>query len=443
MSRNHIIRIVLSCLFIVLAIIIATYEHFFDIVPSDGLGLPSIETAATVASCDPDIAEKLMAEEPLHIRSGDTLSHVLKCANIPSTQVHSVINALRKDFNPRNLKPQHEIAITTAPSEKEGERELLSLSIRPTFEEEIIVAQQEDGTYKSEKKKRNIKQEVKIAQGMIESSLYMDAAQQGVPNKILHEMIRVLSYQIDFQRNVKSGDGFEVMYEVQTDEDSKNTVAGDLVYACLKLNGSPVYIYRYKHKDGDIGFYNENGESIKKAILQTPVDGARISSGYGNRKHPILGYTKLHKGVDFAVPIGAPIMAAGDGVVEKAGWFGGYGKYVRLRHSGNFKTAYAHLSRFAKGLHVGKRVKQGDIIAFSGSTGSSTGPHLHYEVLRGDRQINPRSIKKIPGTSKLNGDVLRQFKQEKSQLDKLYLALANPLDSKTQLAQAQNRGEKS
>lgn len=423
MNKKRFIRLFLGAILICIAFFIGVYEHFFESVPEDGLGLPRVASLSPVVSCDPELEEKLMSEEPLHIRKGDTLSHVLKCANIPSAQVHSIIKALKSNFNPKDLKPQHALVITTAPSEEKGMREVLTLSIRPNFREEIIIVQQEDGSYKSEKKNRQIKQETRVAQGTIQSSLYIDAGKHGVPNKILHELIRVFSYQVDFQRNVKPGDCFELMYDIFVDEENEAALAGELLYASLKIGQSTLYIYRHKHKNGDTAFYNEKGESIKKAILQTPVDGARITSKFGNRKDPFKGYTKMHRGLDFGVPSRTPVMAAGNGIVEQAGWFGGYGKYVRLRHANNFKTAYAHLSSFARGLHVGKTVKQGQVIAYSGSTGRSTAPHLHYEVLKGNQQINPQLVKKIPGTSRLNGEEFRRFQSHKTGADKLYLAL--------------------
>lgn len=436
MNKYRFLRFFLGFCFISLAVLIATYESLFFELPGEKIVKSAVDKVTVMSTCDPQIKEKIKSQHPIHIRAGDTLSHVLKCANILPTQVNAVIGALRSNFNPRNLKPEHELMITTSPSEKKGWKNLLNLTIRPTFEEEVIVAQQEDGSYKSKKKMRKIKTERRAVEGKIHSSLYMDAANLGVPGKILHEMIRVLSYEVDFQRSVKAGDGFEIMYDVQVDEDSGVTVAGELLYACLKYNGSPLLIYRFQHKNGDVNYYNEKGESIKKAILRTPVDGARISSGFGRRKHPILGFTRMHKGVDFAVPRGTPIMAAGDGVVEKAGWVGGYGKYIRIRHTvGNFKTAYAHLSRYAKGIRVGKRVKQGEIIGYSGSTGLAKGPHLHYEVHKNNRHINPRSLKKFPGVFRLKGSELKTFKKGKTKMNKIYLALMSPIQKgKTQLA---------
>jgi len=242
-------------------------------------------------------------------------------------------------------------------------------------------------------------------EGSIHNSLFESAIAHGVPVAILTEMIKIFSYDVDFQRDIQPDDRFELMFERGADHklaDSK------LLYASLTLSGKELKLYRYTDQQGGVDYYTPAGESAKKALLKTPVDGAKISSGFGMRFHPILHYTTQHKGIDFAVMTGTPVMAAGSGTVEVAGHNGSYGIYVRLKHDGAHETAYAHLSRLAPGIRPGAHVTQGQTIAYSGATGRATGPHLHYEVLVNEAQVNPMSVKFQSGR-KLSGKELARF----------------------------------
>ncbi len=245
--------------------------------------------------------------------------------------------------------------------------------------------------------------------GDIESSLYKAALDQGMPDNVIVELIRVYSWAVDFQRDIRQGDKFETLYRLSKTKGGK-IVPGtaEIVYAQLTLKDVAIPVYRYEDTNGDIGYYEEAGNSVRKALMKTPIDGARLSSSFGMRKHPVLGYNKMHKGVDFAAPRGTPIYAAGDGRISYLGTKGGYGKYIRIRHHSGLSTAYAHMSRYKKGLGNGARVKQGQIIGYVGTTGRSTGPHLHYEVLQGGRQVNPRKLKMQKG-KKLAGKDLEIF----------------------------------
>jgi murein DD-endopeptidase MepM/ murein hydrolase activator NlpD len=241
--------------------------------------------------------------------------------------------------------------------------------------------------------------------GTIQSSLFEAAVDQGVPVAILDEMIKVFSYDVDFQRDIQPDDQFELIYE----KGAEKKAAGKLLFASMTLSGKQIGLYRYTDQQGVTDFYTKDGESAKKALLKTPVDGAKISSGFGRRFHPILHYTTQHKGIDFAVMTGTPVMAAGNGVVETAGTNGSYGLYVKIKHDATHETAYAHLSRLAPGIRPGRPVSQGQTIGLSGSTGRSTGPHLHYEVLVDEDQVNPMSVKFQSGR-KLGGKELLRFK---------------------------------
>jgi murein DD-endopeptidase MepM/ murein hydrolase activator NlpD len=223
-------------------------------------------------------------------------------------------------------------------------------------------------------------------------------------------MIRAFSYDVDFQREVKEGNTFSVFYETVQDNNKKVLSSRNIAYASMRLNDRFLRIYAHKTKDGTTAFYFRDGSSTRKALLKTPVDGVRISSTFGMRMHPILGYSKMHKGIDFAAPRGTPIRAAGNGRVVYMGRFGAYGNYLKIKHNDTFSTAYAHINNFPKGLRVGQTVKQGQLVAFIGTTGRSTGPHLHYEILKNGVQVNPQSVK-LPTSEKLSSAEMKRFRQ--------------------------------
>jgi len=254
----------------------------------------------------------------------------------------------------------------------------------------------------------------------IEVSLYGSAAKAGIPKSVVTEAIRIYSWNVDFQRDVRKGDGLEVLYDSFETDNGHVVKTGDILYAKLTLNGKELPLYRYEMADGRVGYFGADGQSLKRTLMTTPIDGARMSSGFGMRRHPVLGYSKMHKGMDFAAATGTPIYAAGDGVVEKAGRFSSYGKYVRIRHNSELKTAYAHMSKIK--TRVGARVTQGQVIGYVGTTGRSTGPHLHYEVLKNGQQINPRSVN-LPTGEKLTGQDMKKFKSEIKKIDERYARL--------------------
>ncbi|MGY9016440.1 MAG: peptidoglycan DD-metalloendopeptidase family protein, partial [Rhodospirillales bacterium] len=245
----------------------------------------------------------------------------------------------------------------------------------------------------------------------------------GLSASVLVDLIRVYSWDVDFQRGIHPGDGFEVMFEQLYEADSGTKVNGDIVYAALTLQGVRHPIYRHKAVKNGAEYFDEQGKSAKKALMRTPINGARLSSGFGRRKHPILGYTRMHRGLDFAAPRGTPIYAAGNGILEVAGRKGAYGNYIRIRHNGTYKTAYGHMKSLARGMRKGKRVRQGQVIGYVGTTGRSTGPHLHYEILQGGRQVNPRRLK-MPSGRQLKSSELLRFKLIRKSIDRKFAGLA-------------------
>ncbi|MBI3444580.1 MAG: peptidoglycan DD-metalloendopeptidase family protein [Magnetospirillum sp.] len=355
----------------------------------------------------------------VQVGSGETLMSLLGRAGINSMDAAQAVEALIKVFDPRDLKAGQKVTVTFDPDPAgfgQGEFSQMSLAADPI--REVQARRNKTGGFTGREEKRQVTRQVAHYSGTIKSSLFESASSAGVPAQVIINMIKVLSYDVDFQRDIQSGDTFEVMFEGWYDTKGKLVKAGELLFTGLDLSGAEITLYRFEDGSGQNDFFNGKGESAKKALLKTPVDGAKITSGFGLRHHPILGYSKMHKGIDFGVPPGTPIQAAGDGSVEMAGANGAYGNYVRIRHGNGFATAYAHMQRIAQGVHTGRRVTQGQIIGFVGSTGRSTGPHLHYEVLQGNNQVNPLSIK-VPTGIKLAGRDLERFQAHKRQSDLL------------------------
>jgi murein DD-endopeptidase MepM/ murein hydrolase activator NlpD len=262
-----------------------------------------------------------------------------------------------------------------------------------------------------------LKKNILYKENIISQSLYKSAVQQRVPVNIIIEFARIYGFQVDFQRDIKKQDSFQIMYEIFVDDSGKIIETGDILFANLKLSRKNNRLY-YFDKKGSEGHYDKNGRSVKKALMKTPINGARLSSPFGMRKHPIDGFNKMHRGTDFAAPMGTPIMASGDGVVKKAGWCGGGGNCVVIRHNSTYQTVYAHMSKFAKGIKSGIRVKQGQTIGYVGSTGKSTGPHLHYEVIVNGKKINSQTLK-LPSGKSLKGNERELFETIKIKLDVL------------------------
>jgi len=276
------------------------------------------------------------------------------------------------------------------------------------------------------KKERPVEVKTYAAKTKIDNSLFADLGKAGVPDGIINDMIQAYSWNVDFQRDIWGGESVELLYETKETEDGSYVRSNRLMFAKLTLRDKEIPIYLFKKKDGHETYFEPDGQSIRRALMRTPVDGARLSSKYGKRRHPVLGYAKMHKGVDFAAPTGTPIYAAGDGVIERANRFGSFGNYVKIRHNDSYKTAYAHLHGFAKGISSGKRVKQGDVIGYIGTTGRSTGPHLHYEVHKHNKQVNPHSVD-LPLGEKLRGTDLANFKNQIGKYDEKYASLLKDL----------------
>jgi len=254
-------------------------------------------------------------------------------------------------------------------------------------------------------------------ENIILESLYRSAIEEKIPANIIIEFARIYGFQVDFQRDIRKKDGFQIMYEVFLDDKNNIIETGNILYANLKLSGENNSLYYFDSK-GSEGHYDKSGKSVRKALMKTPINGARLSSSFGMRKHPIDGFNKMHKGTDFAAPMGTPIMASGDGKIKKAGWCGGGGNCIVIKHNSTYQTVYAHMSKFAKGIRSGVRVKQGQTIGYVGSTGKSTGPHLHYEVIINGKKVNSQTLK-LPSGKVLKNEERKLFETKKIKLDVL------------------------
>lgn len=347
-------------------------------------------------------------------RRGATLIDMLTDADVPHGEAAEAVGALKGVYDPRRLRTGQEVTVVFEP--RRGGRRFVGLEIAPTPARSVSVARSETGGFTPAETVKAIESHPVVAEGTIRSSLFEAGQEAGVPVPVMMELIRIYSHEVDFQRDLQPGDRFAVYYESKKTGDGAVVGNGDILFASLILSGKEMPLYRYSHPDGRTDFYDRNGESVRRSLLRTPVEGARLTSGFGKRVHPILGYSRAHKGLDFGAPTGTPVFAAGRGVIEQIGRNGAYGNYVRIRHDSDTETAYGHLSRFGGGLKAGARVDQGQVIAFVGATGLATGPHLHYEVLRRGQQVDPRSVD-LPTGEKLDGKTLDAFKSAVAAID--------------------------
>lgn len=392
---------------------------------ADSIAAPAPANADLVTAAVAPAVPALPTEEStmISLDPGATLMQVLTDNGADRVDAYHAVAALRPVFSPTKLKSGQEISLTflTTPAADDVEdaqpsKLLTAISLQPNVDSKIEVLRSDDGTYTSEQIMREMTSGFARAEGSINSSLFLDAAQAGVPAPIIIEMIRMFSYSIDFQREIHPGDKFEVFFDRKYDASSGAPVKeGDISYASLTILGKSHKLWRYKMADGNWDYFDEKGRSMKKFLMKTPIDGARISSSFGRRKHPVLGYTKMHSGVDFAAPRGTPIYAAGNGTVDYAARMGSYGNFVRIKHANGYQTAYAHMNGFARGIKKGSRVHQGQVIGYVGTTGRSTGPHLHYEIIVRGKKVNPLGIK-VPTGTQLAGKDLKNYKSERSRI---------------------------
>jgi murein DD-endopeptidase MepM/ murein hydrolase activator NlpD len=391
---------------------------------------PSLFSLSTDATLDPaawaDNMRTLLraaigpAVHTVTLRSGDTLGDVLVKTGADRETAQSVVDAVHAVYDPKHLQVGQVLALAYDPLVATGDGAALTrLDFELDAGRSIAVVRKDDGTYAAREIVAPTHREFVRAEGIIKSTLFEAAEASGLPSDVLTNMVKIFSYDVDFQRDVQKGDRFEILFERTATDDGRAVHNLTIQYAAMTLSGSPLKFYAFRQDDGSYEYYNDKGEGVRKALLRTPVNGAVLTSKFGLRMHPILGYSLMHRGVDFGAPAGTPIMAAGDGVIEKRETNGAYGNYIRIRHNADYSTAYAHMSRFAPEFAPGKRVHQGQIIGYVGSTGRATGPHLHFEVLQGTKQLNPINVK-FPAAQKLDGPLLAQFKRAKQTTDQTF-----------------------
>ncbi len=339
------------------------------------------------------------------IKQGDTLASVLNELSINKQDIQKISEIFKKN-NYKNFNQNQIVKLTL---ENNGnDKEVLNILIPVSKSRKIEIYREfENDTFAKREIVTNLKKKIVLKEGIIKSSLYKSATNENISPNIIIEFARLYGFQIDFQRDIRKNDSFQIVYETFIDENGEIFENGNIIYANLILRGQYNQLYYFKKKNYN-GHYDENGKSVKKALMKTPINGARLSSSFGMRKHPILGYNKMHRGTDFAAPEGTPIMASGDGVITKAGWCGGGGNCVKIKHNKTYQTVYAHMKNFSNISIPGNRVKQGQVIGYVGSTGLSTGPHLHYEVIENGKKINSQLLKLPPGKS-LEGTNRKQF----------------------------------
>ena len=361
------------------------------------------------------IDQSVIIEEPqqkidteiitIKVKKGDTFSSILNKQKINKKYIQKIINTTQKIFNLKKLRTDQEI--TFYYQHDDLQKIFLEKIIIPlTFKEEIVIKKIEE-KFVAKITVLPINFEKKLMNVNINKSLFESGNKADMPTSILMDLIRLYSFDVDFQRDIRKEDSYTVLYEIFYNDQRREVAYGDIVYANLILQGKEIEYFLFETIDG-FDYFNRQGKNVRKALMKTPLDGARLSSGFGVRKHPILGYDLMHRGVDFAAPRGTPVFAAGNGTVEYVGLNGSYGKYVRIRHNNAYKTAYAHLNGYNKGINTGVRVKQGEIIGYVGTTGRSTGPHLHYEVMLSGKKINPMKMK-LPSGKTLKGSELETF----------------------------------
>ncbi len=385
------------------------------------------------------------ADDSVALKRGESLYAALIRAGIRAADADAATVALAEEINIRSLQPGDEFRITRMPQAQTEFQEaafahidrrtsgdaLVSLRLAQDPVRRTYVKQNTTGQYYAESEIAETSLHYAVISGDITDSLFGSAERAGAPREIVAKLANLFLFDVDFQREIRMGDRFEAVYEVYYDEMGRPAGYGDVVFGRLSWLSQKREKGYYRYTDENkVVWFDADGKSARRLLMKTPIDGARITSGFGKRRHPVLGYTKTHKGVDFGARRGTPIMAAGDGKIERANVFGSYGKYVRIRHANGYKTAYAHMNGFGKGIKSGARVRQGQIIGYVGTTGRSTGPHLHYEVLRSGKQVNPMRIKVSTG-KELKGEPLEAFWDERDWIDQLRT-------QQTQLVLAQN-----
>ena len=348
------------------------------------------------------------------INIGETFDKILEGYLVEKSEIKQIKKELNKKFNLNKLNVNQKIYFTIDQTNSKVKEFVFQIS---NTEKIYLTRKKESNEFDPKIIVTKLNKNIIYDESVILESLYKSASNQKIPANIIIEFARIYGFQVDFQRDIRKKDSFQIMYEVFLNDKKDIIETGNILYANLKLSGEDNSLYYFDSKKNQ-GHYDKSGKSVQKALMKTPINGARLSSSFGMRKHPIDGFNKMHRGTDFAAPTGTPIMASGNGLIKKAGWCGGGGNCVVIKHNSTYQTVYAHMSKFAKGIRKGTRVKQGQTIGFVGSTGKSTGPHLHYEVIVNGKRINSQTLK-LPSGKILKGDDRKIFETKRIKLDVL------------------------
>ena len=354
----------------------------------------------------------------LKVRNGDSIQRILYDQKISPSEVNNVLNALRREYNFGTLRNDQKVYLIVK-REKNGNF-VSRLTVNIDNITSVHVFLNKDNVYETKRVTKILTKKNHLVETTIDRGIYRTAKQSGIENSIVAQFARLYGFEVDFQRDLKKNDKIKIFYERYLDDDGVSQRTGNIIYSEITNVEKNIILYRYEYPNGTIAYFTPEGKSIEKSLMRTPINGAKLSSRYGFRIHPILGYNQMHQGTDFAAPIGTPVMASGAGTVEYSGWKGGYGKFISIRHSPVYQTNYAHLQDYAKGIRRGAKVQQGQVIGYLGSTGSSTGPHLHYEVVVNGRKENSQTLK-LPSAAPLEGNNKNFFEIQKRNIDNLIL----------------------
>ena len=355
------------------------------------------------------------------IKKGDTIQKILKKLKVQNKDIQNVIDQYKKYGNPNKLLVGNKIDIIVEKSLSTNKNTIVKFSAPITKSTTIAITKNEDNKIISNKIITKLYKRKILSENIIKKNLYSSATEVNINPDTIIEFARIFGFEIDFQRDIRKNDYFKIVYEKYFDENGEFVKSGSILYTHMSVNGREITLYKFGN-DKSYGYFNINGKSVEKALMKTPINGARLSSSFGMRKHPIQGFNKMHTGTDFAAPMGTPIMASGSGTITRAKWCGGGGNCIKIKHNSTYETVYAHMKSFAAGMKVGKKVRQGQIIGYVGSTGMSTGPHLHYEVIINGKKINSQKLK-LPSGKVLKDDERKQFEIHRIKTDVLIAEL--------------------
>jgi len=411
--------------FVIISLVLLTVVYQSnDKVPSKTMHQGSLSSASDFKTFKNFILDQIKSpfiNIDYEIAKGDTIQKILKKYRVQNNEIQAVINQYRKYGSANKLLVGNKIEIIIEKSPSVDKNLVLKFSVPITKSTTIEIYRDSENKVASKKIITKLYKKKILSENIIKKNLYSSALNANINPDTIIEFARIFGFEIDFQRDIRKNDYFKILYEKYFDENGEFVKSGGILYAHMSVNGREISLYKFG-SDKDYSYFDLNGKSVEKALMKTPINGARLSSPFGMRKHPILGYNKKHLGTDFAAPKGTPIMASGSGTVIRAKWCGGGGNCIKIKHNSTYETVYAHMSSFAKGIKVGKKVKQGQIIGYVGSTGMSTGPHLHYEVIVNGKKVNSQTLK-LPSGKVLKDNERTEFEIHRIKTDVLIAEL--------------------